>query len=194
MYGKPSATTLLSNSLKCIRCNLSLHSSSIRIWKATMMMVSSMCCFPSSRRSQLPSQQTMAGGWTLNLLVKDQPSWSLSCISFPPKDKSNKARTVQSSSYLHCNGPPPLYSSLLAPVHTGCRTGLPQEWAAQLSRSLTSLTYLSFICHRPRGLFSTNIGRNSIHYTLCEMVRLITISTFCYTSSTPMTSLCMHQS
>lgn len=57
--------------------------------------------------------------------------------------------------------------SPLAPVHTGRRTGLTQEWAAQLSRSLTSLEYLSFISHRPRGLFFTNIGRNSIHSPMC---------------------------
>lgn len=102
-------------------------------------------------------QQIMAGWVNPQPLVKEQASWSKCCISFPPGEESDKARTVQPSSYLPCNGPPPLYSSLLAPVHTGCRTCLPQAWAAQLSRSQTSLTYLSFIGYRPRGQFSTNI-------------------------------------
>lgn len=126
------------------------------------------------------------------LLVKDTASWSLSCISFPPGDESDKARSVLPCRYLPCNGPPPLCSSLLAPVHTGCRSSLPQAWAAQLSRSLTSLTYLSFISHSPRGQFSVNIGRNSIYYTLhapIEMLRPAHYNLLQYT----MTSLSMHQ-
>lgn len=119
--------------------------------------------YPPDRGVQFHSQQIMAGWVNPQPLVKDQASWSKSCISFPPGEESDKARTVQPSSYLTCNGPPPLYSSLLAAVHTECGTGLPQAWAAQLSRSPTSLTYLSFIGYRPRGQFSTNIWRNSIH-------------------------------
>lgn len=141
-----------------------------------MATVSSVCCLPSRQGSPvpLPTNNGWVGGW-LNPQpsVKDQGSWSLSCISFPPGDKSDKARTVQPSSYRPCDGPPPLYSSLLAPVHTGCRTGLPQAWAAQLSRSPTSVTYLSFIGHRPRGQFSTNTGRNSIHYTLRAPIQML---------------------
>lgn len=87
-----------------------------------------------------PPDGTMAGWVYPWPLVKDQGSWSLSCISFPPGDELDKARTVQRSSYLPCDGPPPLYSSLLATVQTGCKSGSPQAWAAQLSRSLTSVT------------------------------------------------------
>ncbi len=123
--------------------------------------------------SSSPNKQRLGGCVNPQPLVKDQGSWSPSCISFPPGDESDKARTVQPSSYLPCDGPPPLYSSLLAPVHTGCRTGLPQAWAAQLSRSPTSVTYLNFIGHRPRGQFSTNRGRNSIHCTLCAPIQML---------------------
>lgn len=127
---------------------------------------------PAGSWVQFLSQQTMAGWVNPQPLVKDPASWWLSCISFPPGDESNKARSVQPSRYLPCNGPPPLCSSLLAPVHTGRSTSLPQAWAAQLSRSLTSLTYLSFISLRLRGQFSVNIGRNSIHFTLCAPIQM----------------------
>lgn len=138
-----------------VHCHLSLRSSSLW-WRWVQ-------CVVCPQKSPVPLP-------TNNGRVDEPPTFAnrsrlLSCISFPPGDESDKARTVQASSYLPCSGPPPLYSSLLAPVHTGSRTGLPQAWAAQLSRSLTSVTYLRFIGQRPRGQSSTNVGKEfySLH-------------------------------
>lgn len=104
--GKPLYLSCVA--MQFIRCHLSLALLLFLVHlNSTNITMSLMCCLPSSF-----SQQTMAGCVNSRPLVNDEGSWSLSSISFQSGDDSDKARAVQPPSYLPCNRPPPLCSSV----------------------------------------------------------------------------------